>query len=152
MKRITIKIAGPAGMGIKSAGLLLAKIVTNEGYYSADYSEYPSLIRGGHNTYQITISPEEVFMADRKADLLVALTPGHEEDGHNLLDIPLATMTAQLGGQIYANTISIGAIAYVLGLNRENAKKIVIDYFGKDFKNPEAFETGFAWAQKILKK
>ncbi|MEK7527537.1 MAG: 2-oxoacid:acceptor oxidoreductase family protein [Patescibacteria group bacterium] len=152
MKRITIKIAGPAGMGIKSAGLLLAKIVTNEGYYSADYSEYPSLIRGGHNTYQITISPEEVFMADRKADLLVALTPGHEEDGHNLLDIPLATMTAQLGGQIYANTISIGAIAYVLGLNRENAKKIVIDYFGKDFKNPEAFETGFAWAQKNSKE
>jgi len=152
VKRVTIKIAGPAGMGIKSAGLLLAKIVTNEGYYFADYSEYPSLIRGGHNTYQITISPEEVFMADREADLLAALTPGHEEDGHNLLDIPLATMTAQLGGQIYANTISIGAIAYVLGLNREKAKKIITDYFGKDFKNPDAFGAGFTWAQKNSKK
>jgi 2-oxoglutarate ferredoxin oxidoreductase subunit alpha len=152
VNRITVKIAGPAGMGIKSAGLLLAKIVTEEGYYFADYSEYPSLIRGGHNTYQITISPIEVFMADREADLLVALASGHEESGHNLLGIPLSTMTAQLGGQIYANTISVGAISYILGLNREKAKKIVTDYFGKDFKNPEAFETGYGWALANAKK
>jgi 2-oxoglutarate ferredoxin oxidoreductase subunit alpha len=146
VKRITVKIAGPAGMGIKSAGLLLAKIVTEAGYYFADYSEYPSLIRGGHNTYQITISSEEVYMVDREADLLVALAPGHEEDGKNLLEIPLPTMTMQLGGQIYANTISIGAICCILGLSREKAIKIVAGYYGDDPKNPEAFEIGWGWA------
>jgi len=152
MKRITVKIAGPAGMGIKSAGLLLAKIVTEAGYYFADYSEYPSLIRGGHNTYQITVSPKEVFMADKKANLLIALSPGHEEDGKNLLKIPLSTMTMQLGGQIYANTISIGAICWILDLNRENAKNIVTGYYGDDPKNPEAFEIGWGWAGTNAKK
>ncbi|PIZ60110.1 hypothetical protein COY20_01420, partial [Candidatus Shapirobacteria bacterium CG_4_10_14_0_2_um_filter_40_12] len=151
MKRITVKIAGPAGMGIKSAGLLLAKIVTEAGYYFADYSEYPSLIRGGHNTYQITVSPKEVFMADKKANLLIALSPGHEEDGKNLLKIPLSTMTMQLGGQIYANTISIGAICWILDLNRENAKNIVTGYYGDDPKNPEAFEIGYEWARQNVK-
>lgn len=152
MKRVTVKIAGPAGMGIKSAGLLLAKIVTEAGYYFADYSEYPSLIRGGHNTYQITISPEEVYMTDKEADLLVALAPSHEEDRKNLLEIPLSTMTMQLGGQIYANTISVGAISWILGLNRKKAKNVVTGYFGDDPKNPEAFEIGYEWASQNVKE
>ena len=50
----TVKIAGPAGAGVKSAGLLLAQILNESGYFLKDYSEYPSLVRGGHNTYQIS--------------------------------------------------------------------------------------------------
>ena len=146
MKRITVKIAGPAGMGIKSAGLLLASMVIDEGYCFSDYSEYPSLVRGGHNSYQITISTDEVFMVDKKADILVSLATGHEEDSKNLLDIPLSTMTAQMGGQIFANTISLGALCWILDLNKEKTIKQVEKQYGIGSRNNEAFEKGYQWA------
>ena len=41
----TIKIAGPAGTGIKSVGNLLSQILNQNGYFLKDYSEYPSLVR-----------------------------------------------------------------------------------------------------------
>jgi 2-oxoglutarate ferredoxin oxidoreductase subunit alpha len=141
VNRITVKIAGPAGMGIKSAGLLLAKIVTDCGYYFADYSEYPSLVRGGHNSYQITYSTEEVFMVDKTADILVSLVKGHEEDGKNLWELPLPS-------NIYANTMAIGALVFRLGLDKNKAIKIIKNRFGDDGKNLEAFKEGFNFAQK----
>ena len=141
MNRITVKIAGPAGTGIKSAGLLLAKIVTDCGYYFADYMEYPSLVRGGHNTYQITYSTQEVFMVDKTADILISLVKGHEEDGVNLWSIPLSN-------DIFANTMAIGALVYRLDLDKEIAKKIIKERFGDDGKNPEAFEEGYIWGEK----
>ena len=144
MNRITVKITGPAGMGIKSAGLLLAKIVTDCGYYFADYSEYPSLVRGGHNSYQITFSTDEVFMVDKTADVLVSLVSGHEEDRVNLWEIPLPS-------DIFANTVTIGALVYRLNLTKEIALKIIKERFGDDEKNLNAFEEGFVWAKKNSK-
>jgi len=47
----TIKIAGPAGAGIKSSGLLLSNILVRHGFNIRDYVEYPSLVKGCHNTY-----------------------------------------------------------------------------------------------------
>ena len=144
MQRITVKITGPAGMGIKSAGLILAKIVTDCGYYFADYSEYPSLVRGGHNSYQITFSNTEVFMVDKTADILVSLVKGHEEDGVNLWEIPLP-------GNIYANTMAIGALVYRLVLDKNKAEKILKDRFGDNQKNLEFFEEGYEWAKENSK-
>lgn len=131
-------------MGIKSAGLLLAKIVTDCGYYFADYSEYPSLVRGGHNSYQITYSTEEVFMVDKVADVLISLVKGHEEDGINLWEIPLSN-------DIFANTMAIGALIYRLNLNKEIAVKIIKKRFGEDEKNLGAFEEGYTWAKENFK-
>jgi 2-oxoglutarate/2-oxoacid ferredoxin oxidoreductase subunit alpha len=139
-------------MGIKSAGLLLARMVTEEGYNFADYSEYPSLVRGGHNSYQITISNEEVLMVDKEADILISLSPGHEEDKHNLLDIPLSTMVAQMGGSIFANTISLGALCWILDLNKAKSLKLVEKQYGTESKNNEAFEKGYEWAESNSKK
>ena len=69
----SIKIGGAAGQGIKSAGLMLAKTATRSGYNIYTYTEYPSLIRGGHNIIQIIISAEEVMSPFQKTDLLIAL-------------------------------------------------------------------------------
>ena len=52
-KRLVIKLAGSAGQGIKTAGLIIAKALKRSGYMTFGYTEYPSLIRGGHNVYQI---------------------------------------------------------------------------------------------------
>ena len=80
----TFKISGEAGFGIKSAGLNFTKVVTRSGYHIYTHAEYPSLIRGGHNVMQISISPEPVFSAVQTTDFLVALNQesvnfhGHE--------------------------------------------------------------------------
>ena len=74
MKRsINIKIAGAAGEGIKSVGLMLSKSFVKAGYFTFDYMEYPSLIRGGHNTYQANISNSPIWSQAKKIDILICL-------------------------------------------------------------------------------
>ena len=57
---LTWKIAGEAGFGIKSAGMMFGKIFMRAGYEVFDFTEYPSLIRGGHNTYQLVVDTKPV--------------------------------------------------------------------------------------------
>jgi 2-oxoglutarate ferredoxin oxidoreductase subunit alpha len=73
----TIKIAGPAGSGIKSAGQIFSKLLLDHNYSLVDYSEYPSLVRGGHNTYQITFSASKVFSVHHSVDFFFSVYPGH---------------------------------------------------------------------------
>jgi 2-oxoglutarate ferredoxin oxidoreductase subunit alpha len=69
----TWKIAGEAGFGINTTGLLFSKIITRSGLYAFEYSEYPSLIRGGHQTSQVSISDMPVFSIYKNVNLLVCL-------------------------------------------------------------------------------
>ncbi len=67
------KIGGEAGFGIMTSGLTFSKIATRSGYHIFDYTEYPSLIRGGHNTYEVAFSDEEIHSSIWHVDLLVCL-------------------------------------------------------------------------------
>lgn len=67
------KIGGEAGFGIMTSGLTFSKIATRSGYHIFDYTEYPSLIRGGHNTYEIAISDEPIHSSIMHVDLLICL-------------------------------------------------------------------------------
>ena len=70
MQILTISIGGQAGQGIKSAGLMLGKVATRSGYNIFTYTEYPSLIRGGHNIMQICISKDAVLSPQQNINLL----------------------------------------------------------------------------------
>ncbi len=70
---VRVKIGGPAGFGIKAAGQTLARLFTRAGYETFDLTEYPSLIKGGHNNYHLRISSEEIFSHVEPVDILVAL-------------------------------------------------------------------------------
>ena len=158
----TIKIAGPAGAGIKSTGLLLSKILVKHGLNIRDYSEYPSLIRGGHNTYQVSFSEGEVFASHFQVDLFFSLTPtswqAHtseltndslvfvDDDTH--LKLPIKDMCQQLGGSIYANTICLGVSAFIFNLNLDLSRQIISTNFGADSPNNKAFDLGYEYAQK----
>lgn len=72
-KRLVIKLAGSAGQGIKTAGLIIAKALKRAGYMTFGYTEYPSLIRGGHNVYQIEIYDEVRASVSLETDILLAL-------------------------------------------------------------------------------
>lgn len=72
-KSLLWKIGGEAGFGIMTVGSDFAKIASKMGYHTADYAEYPSLIRGGHNTYEVHISVDEIRSSKRDVDILVCL-------------------------------------------------------------------------------
>ncbi len=162
----TIKIVGPAGAGIKSSGLLLSKILLAHNQNLKDYSEYPSLVRGGHNTYQVTFSTDQVFNVHYSVDIIFSLAPKHwqqhsdefhpdtlilsdEEttsENAKFLHFPLKELGLELGKSIYANTICLGSLAYFLNFNKELSHQIIEKTFGKGSPNTTAFDIGFNYA------
>jgi 2-oxoglutarate ferredoxin oxidoreductase subunit alpha len=67
------KIGGEAGFGVMTTGVVISKIATRSGYHIFNYQEYPSLIRGGHNTVEVVISDEDVGAPQWGVDMLVCL-------------------------------------------------------------------------------
>ena len=154
-----IKIGGQAGQGIKSAGQNLAKIATRSGYQVHTYTEFPSLIKGGHNVTQILISPEEVLAPLKKTDLLIALNQdtinrhadalptgggvifdadkkldtGRCRPDVTLIGVRLSKIAGEAGGgELMVNTVAVGAAAAVLGADLAVVKELIkSEYEGK---------------------
>jgi 2-oxoglutarate ferredoxin oxidoreductase subunit alpha len=152
----TLKIGGQAGQGIKSAGLLFAKLASRSGYYIYTHTEYPSLIRGGHNVMQINVSEEVVASPCLKTDLLIALDQttidkcGSEITGLSgliydsdknldvskikgkLFPIPLSKFAKSAGGdELLVNTIALGAVVALLGGNLETLKNLLSEEYAE---------------------
>jgi 2-oxoglutarate ferredoxin oxidoreductase subunit alpha len=70
---LRVRIGGEAGFGIKAAGQTLARSFAGAGLETFDLTEYPSLIRGGHNNYLLRVSPEPVYSHVEPVDILVCL-------------------------------------------------------------------------------
>jgi 2-oxoglutarate ferredoxin oxidoreductase subunit alpha len=79
VNKFTWKIGGEAGFGVNSSGLLFTKYFTRHGVFAFEYSEYPSLIRGGHQTSQITVDETPVYSEHFTVDLLLALNKASVE-------------------------------------------------------------------------
>lgn len=152
----SVKIGGQAGQGVKSAGLMLAKTATRSGYHIYNYTEYPSLIRGGHNVMQINISREKIGSPLKKLDLLIALNqdaidlhasellPGsallfdskYQADKTKInqeaafFPVPLTELADQAHGQALSrNTIAIGAAVAFLGGDLTILKSLISEEF-----------------------
>lgn len=155
-KIFTLKIGGQAGQGIKSAGLLFSKVAARSGYHTYDYTEYPSLIRGGHNMMQIHISEKEVLGPSQKTDLLIALNQEtidlhckELEEGSgilfdeeknfdtskvsptvNLFPVPLERLATEAGGKtILSNTVALGAAVALLEADITIFTKLLAEEF-----------------------
>lgn len=166
----TVKIVGPAGLGLKTSGVLLSKILGEHNFKTSDYTEYPSLIRGGHNTYQVSFRNGDIGSCYFLVDLLFSLKPGEwrehlEEFGKEtlvfgdesrvklekgkFLKLPLERMIEELGHPLVGNTVCLGAAGFILGLKRDVAKRVIKDFFGKKARiNLEAFDRGYNYAKK----
>jgi 2-oxoglutarate ferredoxin oxidoreductase subunit alpha len=72
VNNLSCKIAGAAGDGILSAGMLFAKACMRGGLDVFATAEYPSLIRGGHNNLDVRIG-DGVTSHSKNIDLLIAL-------------------------------------------------------------------------------
>lgn len=70
---LSIMIGGEAGYGIMTSGEILARSFSRGGLHVHADVEYPSLIRGGHNTYQVVASQRDVRGILERVDVLIAL-------------------------------------------------------------------------------
>ncbi|NTW27785.1 MAG: 2-oxoacid:acceptor oxidoreductase subunit alpha [Coriobacteriia bacterium] len=147
-REVRIRIGGPAGFGIKAAGQTLARLFARAGYRTFDLTEYPSLIKGGHNTYHLRISEDEIFSHVMATDILVALDaatiPAHlselspgaailfdpadiaasEIDAGRedlcLVPVPLTDIVHEIGGiRIMRNVAALGAVLGHMGFPLE---------------------------------
>jgi len=173
---VRIRIGGPAGFGIKAAGQSLARVFARAGFETFDLTEYPSLIKGGHNTYHVRISDGPIHSHVTATDILVALdaatfplhttelTPGaavifDPADGdvtaHELFDadamcavpVPLSEIVHEVGGiKIMRNVAALGAVLGHMGFPIETLTDSIREQFAH--KAPEVAEQNIAAAAK----
>ncbi len=164
VSNLTWKIGGEAGFGIMSTGTIFSKIFAKKGYSVIDNNEYPSLIRGGHNTYTVRISSDEIFSINRDINVLVALNEEtvrlhqeevvyggyivYDENGCEIEDIkkarkdinyimvPFSKIISELGApKVMINNVSLGASIALLNYDLGILKNMIKDIFGR--KGPE---------------
>ncbi len=154
-KPFTFKIGGEAGYGIMSSGLSFSKLAIRSGYYIFNYAEYPSIIRGGHNVVQVTVSEKPVAASYQTTDLLVALNQetaeihAHEllagsgviydsdkcvlpklPKGVNKFGIPMDNMCREIANSyLFRNTLALGATTALLGGSIKVLKNLISEEF-----------------------
>ncbi len=155
MPTVTIRIAGPAGYGAKSIGLLMQKALRDMGYHTFGYMGYPSLIRGGENFYQLTVSTKPINATFSKFEIFIPLTrDAYDTYKHLLARRSLVVFNAEsvglipsrLGGKniginvfsalkqkglptITQNVFFIGAVFTILGLDLSSVEKTLKKFF-----------------------
>jgi len=163
----TWKIGGEAGFGIMTTGLLFSKIASRSGYHIFDYVEYPSLIRGGHNAYEVHVSSEETTHLSKNIDILVCLNKETFEKHKNRLtskslviydkdefeiagdyktiNVSFKKILTELKGQpVMKNTIALGASIAVLGGDMSILLKMIEEQVGRKGEEIINFNKQFA--------
>ena len=148
----TWKIGGEAGFGIMTTGLLFSKIASRRGYSIFDFVEYPSLIRGGHNAYEVVVSDEPVSTLKKEIDVLVCLNeetyiihknrctpktkiifdPEVFTPSGNIVPIPVpftSLLKKSQGQVIMKNTIALGASLALWGADLSELNSIFKNQF-----------------------
>ncbi|MCL7413777.1 MAG: 2-oxoacid:acceptor oxidoreductase subunit alpha [ANME-2 cluster archaeon] len=150
-------VGGEAGFGIMASGLTLSKTFARGGLHVFDTIEYPSLIRGGHNTCMVRTANREVHSHTGYIDMLVALNEEtihlhkdemaqtgcilfdgmHEPEDRfgvhadiSLFPIPLGDIVKDIGGRpIMRNTAAIGATIALIGYDLSILEDLLADMF-----------------------
>lgn len=147
-------IGGEAGYGILTAGEIFSRVCMAAGLSVFTNSEYPSLIRGGHNTFMVRADEQDVNAHANKIDILVALNKetidrhvAELKDGAaiifdpetitpsgtaaKLFPVPFSKILAELGAErIVQNSIALGASVALLGLDFSFLEEAINKVFG----------------------
>jgi len=175
---INIKIGGQAGEGIKTTGLILSKAFARLGFSIFSYDEYPSLIRGGHNCYQMLADHQQVYGQKKKVDILICLDEQslvlHQSElkdtslilydpdkfkpddkaKYASIGLPWVKLAQQAGGsKIMANMVSLGGILALCSLPLETLFNLISSVFkSKGDKvvesNKKAAQAGFDFVKE----
>ncbi|MEM3851647.1 MAG: 2-oxoacid:acceptor oxidoreductase subunit alpha [Methanomassiliicoccales archaeon] len=156
-KDVTIRLGAAAGDGIQSAGEMLTRLLSMAGQYVCTYNGNQSLIRGGHVWFHIHAGNWRVKSLGFGIDYLLALNQvtmdehGHHvnkggaviydtktvkqvplPDGVTPIGLPLSEMAMKYDKRpLMKNTVGIGAIAGLLGIEKKLLSDIIEEQFGK---------------------
>ncbi len=147
---IQILIVGSAGEGIQTIGDLLGKVMQTQGYSLFTWQEFESRIRGGQNSYRLRISETPKNAPREEADILLGMNPEaskkylpflkdngilvseFNDDMDNTITIPFSELSREeFGKKIFANTIAIGAVCGMLGVEKSVFSRILEDTFSR---------------------
>jgi 2-oxoglutarate/2-oxoacid ferredoxin oxidoreductase subunit alpha len=152
------KVAGRAGEGIDVTGIMFGKTCVRHGMNVFSYREYPSLIRGGHNTHQVHASHDPVTSQQKHIDVLIALNEegislhldeldkdsivlceagqdGYDvqkyaQTGAQFFDAPMTNISREETGHFLSqNVVSLAMSVWLLGLDIEILRQVVTDQF-----------------------
>ncbi len=158
-----------------AAGTLLAKACSRGGLHVFINNEFPSLIKGGHNTSSVRVDTEEVLSHLETVDILVAMNKetvdlhlkeivpggGIIYDGDeikltreelkrkdlSLFSVPLLKIVRELGAELLLrNSVIVGASLAILDYDLELLIEAIRDSFGK--KGEEIVEQNIKAAKK----
>ena len=173
---LALSIGGAAGQGIATPGNILARIFVRRGLHLYAYNAYQSIIRGGHIFLTVRVSDQEVHSHGDKLDLLLCLnqdtmtrhlglmgegsrvvfnsdtiSPGQAQKGAHLCPLPVIELSG--GGRMVQNTVALGAILSLLGLDfqvLEDSLTLQFKRKGQEVvdQNVTAARAGFNHAQE----
>ena len=173
---LALSIGGAAGQGIATPGNILARIFVRRGLHLYAYNAYQSIIRGGHIFLTVRVSDREIHSHGDKLDLLLCLNqdtmnrhlglmgpgsrvvfnsktikPGQAKKGAHLCPLPVTELSS--GGKLIQNTVALGAIVSLLGLDFQVLEDTLTLQFkrkGQELvdQNVTAARAGFDHAQE----
>lgn len=158
MREVTVGIGGAAGDGLDKTGDTLAKTAARLGLYVYAYNSYQSVIRGGHIWLRVRIGERKLTSHGDHLNVLIALNqdsierharevePGgavlYNSDRLKLdptllrdhvlpVPLPVSTITKPLGKvpPVMQNTVALGALLFLIGLDFETAAGVLTDTF-----------------------
>jgi len=146
MVRLNILIGGKAGQGINKISEIVSKVLVGYGYFTFNYRDYPSLIRGGHNFNVLSVSNERIGSIESKLDVIIAMDENtikvHEnelKEGGIIIDFKKFEKE-DLGRNL--NVALAGALIKVLGIDEKELINEVEAQFHNKHSNATA-EKGF---------
>ena len=181
MSDVVVGIGGAAGDGIDKSAETLAKTSARSGLYAYGFNSYQSVIRGGHIWLRLRIAQEKIDSAGDHTHALIALNqdsierhaPEIEAGGailfnadklkinipirDNVLTVPLPVgeLTKPLGvvAPVMQNTVALGALVFLLGLDFDSTVSVLADTFAHKGKavidqNVSVAKVGYNYAKE----
>ncbi|HXI83102.1 MAG TPA: 2-oxoacid:acceptor oxidoreductase subunit alpha [Verrucomicrobiae bacterium] len=151
-----VGIGGAAGQGIATPGDILARILVRRGLHLNAYNAYQSIIRGGHIFLILRASVDRVGSMGDKIDALIPLNqdtmnrhlnhlraggvclydgekvkPGSPNEGVQMCPLPVRELAGTSKIPSAQNTIALGALLQMLGIDFQLLADILARQFAK---------------------
>jgi 2-oxoglutarate ferredoxin oxidoreductase subunit alpha len=171
-------IAGEAGQGLNTLNFVLSKILFKSGFHIYSTKNYESRVRGGHNFMKIRFGDEKITAPKDEQDILLALNKASieihqdyvKDDGimiyngesyegelreknqdKEIFSLEAALIAQDIGNGRVANTVFVGVLLKLLGMDLKIAEEVLDEYFrrAEDIKqmNIDALHKGYEKAE-----
>lgn len=182
IQSLTLVLSGQAGQGLQTIETLITLAAKSE-YHVFSTKEVMSRVRGGNNTVEIRIASESVYAYKHSIDLLFLLNEHslyrlHDrltenthifgessfvdqavitDKGATFHEFNLTDIASSAGSVILGNTVLLGFISGLLGLNTQLCSDLIINQFHSKSdtikeNNVKAFHLGYSLGEAFEHK